>query len=66
VSGLAENLNILLRIMNSLYYLQAHCQSRTSQCTSQSFVKELAKKHKPNSKIFIPRAYTIKLLQQDK
>jgi hypothetical protein len=23
-------------------YLQAHCQSRTSQCTDQSFVKELA------------------------
>ena len=29
--------------MNSPRILQAHCQSRTSQRTDQSFVKELAK-----------------------
>jgi len=29
--------------MTSPRYLQAHCQSRTSQRTDQSFVKELAK-----------------------
>ena len=29
--------------MKSQRYLQAHCQSRTSQHTDQSFVKELAK-----------------------
>jgi hypothetical protein len=29
--------------MKSPRYLQAHCQSRTSQRTDQSFVKELAK-----------------------
>jgi len=28
---------------NSPRYLQAHCQSRTSPSTDQSFVKELAK-----------------------
>jgi hypothetical protein len=29
--------------MKSPRYLRAHCQSRTSQRTDQSFVKELAK-----------------------
>lgn len=28
---------------NSQPSLQAHCQNRTSPCTNQSFVKELAK-----------------------
>jgi len=30
-------------MMKCQRYLQAHCQSRTSQRTDQSFVKELAK-----------------------
>jgi hypothetical protein len=31
------------RIQKNQRILQAHCQSPTSQCTNQSFVKELAK-----------------------
>jgi hypothetical protein len=34
---------ILEAINKSPRYLQAHCQSRTSPSTDQSFVKELAK-----------------------
>jgi len=30
-------------LLKSLPYLQAHCQSHTSQLSNQSFVKELAK-----------------------
>jgi len=37
-------------------YLQAHCQSPTSQRYNQSFVKELAKSTQENNfKIFLPR-----------
>jgi len=37
-------------------YLQAHCQSHTSQRYNQSFVKELAKSTQENNfKIFLPR-----------
>jgi hypothetical protein len=43
-------------IQNSQPYLQAHCQSPTSQRSNQSFVKELAKpSQEKNFKIFLPR-----------
>lgn len=36
--------------MNSQPYLQAHCQSQTSQGSNQSFIKELAKPTLKNEK----------------
>jgi len=43
-------------------YLQAHCQSPTSQRYNQSFVKELTKQTQENNfKIFLPRLKEKKL-----
>tara|TARA_R110000744_G_scaffold143179_2_gene254991 strand:+ start:2524 stop:2673 length:150 start_codon:yes stop_codon:yes gene_type:complete len=43
--------------MNSQPYFQAHCQNRTSQCSNQSFVKELAKQTLKNEMNKIKTAY---------